>query len=87
MDGANTHVQLWPVCFPPVNTGVLATQTGGIFNNRRRLLFTHRRRVASLDLTPRRLLALPLFSRDLSENGIRAVPRRAFRGATELKNL
>uniref|UniRef100_A0A8C5DEU0 Slit homolog 1 protein-like n=1 Tax=Gouania willdenowi TaxID=441366 RepID=A0A8C5DEU0_GOUWI len=28
-----------------------------------------------------------LLSRDLSENVIQAIPRRAFRGATELKNL
>lgn len=32
-------------------------------------------------------LSVSLFFRDLSENFIQAVPRRAFRGATDLKNL
>lgn len=30
---------------------------------------------------------LPLSRRDLSENFIQAIPRKAFRGATDLKNL
>lgn len=35
------------------------------------------------------LIFLPalFFSRDLSENFIQAIPRKAFRGATDLKNL
>ncbi|KAG7235919.1 hypothetical protein INR49_001885 [Caranx melampygus] len=33
------------------------------------------------------LFSVCLFSSDLSENAIQAIPRRAFRGATDLKNL
>ncbi|XP_015225833.1 PREDICTED: slit homolog 1 protein-like [Cyprinodon variegatus] len=33
------------------------------------------------------MIQIVFFSRDLSENAIQAIPRRAFRGATDLKNL
>lgn len=38
-------------------------------------------------LSSRFFLFVSLFFRDLSENFIQAIPRRAFRGATDLKNL
>lgn len=40
----------------------------------------------ALQALPIHLLA-SFFCRDLSENFIQAIPRKAFRGATDLKNL